>query len=130
MGAYIPRRQLRAHVGAPRVLPLADEPDVGRLVDLDRLLRPLVATRVADACEHVVAQLDVVAALAVEGVELRFDADVAHEQVSHVDGPTVRVDDEKVANLVAMGFDPEQVVSALRRCDNNVDQALNNLLGG
>lgn len=52
------------------------------------------------------------------------------EQVSHVDGPTVRVDDEKVANLVAMGFDPEQVVSALRRCDNNVDQALNNLLGG
>ena len=42
--------------------------------------------------------------------------------------PQVRVDDEKVASLVAMDFDPDKVVAALRKYDNNVEQALNELL--
>jgi hypothetical protein len=50
------------------------------------------------------------------------------QQVSHRE-PDVRVDDEKVASLVAMDFDPDRVVAALRKYDNNVDQALNDLLG-
>lgn len=46
-------------------------------------------------------------------------------------GPTpVDVDDEKVANLVVMGFDPSRVVAALRRHRNDLDQALNELLCG
>ncbi|KAG7348596.1 BRO1-like domain containing protein [Nitzschia inconspicua] len=36
--------------------------------------------------------------------------------------------DEKVATLVAMEFDPAKVVEALQKHDNNVDQALNDLL--
>lgn len=47
--------------------------------------------------------------------------------VSHAE-PQVRVDDEKVANLVAMDFDPDKVVEALRKYDNNMEQALNELL--
>lgn len=43
--------------------------------------------------------------------------------------PEVYVDDEKVASLVAMDFDPEQVVAALKKYNNNLDQALNDLLG-
>ncbi|KAL3924255.1 MAG: hypothetical protein SGILL_001153 [Bacillariaceae sp.] len=42
----------------------------------------------------------------------------------HHDG----VDDEKVATLVAMEFDPTKVVAALKKHNNNVDQALNELL--
>ena len=42
--------------------------------------------------------------------------------------PQVRVDDEKVASLVAMDFDPDKVVAALRQFDNNLEQALNELL--
>lgn len=42
--------------------------------------------------------------------------------------PQVQVDDEKVASLVAMDFDPDKVVAALRKYDNNVEQALNELL--
>lgn len=42
--------------------------------------------------------------------------------------PQVRVDDEKVASLVAMDFDPDEVVAALRKYDNNLEQALNELL--
>lgn len=38
------------------------------------------------------------------------------------------VDDEKVANLVAMDFEFEKVVKALRKHDNNFEQALNDLL--
>lgn len=48
--------------------------------------------------------------------------------VSHYDSPSVIVDDEKVASLVAMDFDADKVVDALQRYDNNVDQALNHLL--
>lgn len=51
------------------------------------------------------------------------------EQVSH-DVPAVRVDDEKVASLVAMDFDPEKVVAALKKYDNDVERALNDLLSG
>lgn len=40
----------------------------------------------------------------------------------------VRVDDEKVANLVAMDFDPDKVVAALKKYDNDLEQALNDLL--
>lgn len=65
---------------------------------------------------------------------LRRGSDVARaqaqpgvEQVSHGE-PQVRVDDEKVASLVAMDFDPEKVVEALKKYDNNVEQALNELL--
>lgn len=42
--------------------------------------------------------------------------------------PPIRVDDEKVARLVAMDFDPEKVVISLQKYDNNFDQALNDLL--
>ena len=44
------------------------------------------------------------------------------------DQPHVFVDDEKVATLVAMEFDPAKVVAALMKYNNNVDQALNDLL--
>jgi hypothetical protein len=48
-------------------------------------------------------------------------------RVSH-ERPHVNVDDEKVASLVAMEFDPDKVVAALQKYDNNVEQALNELL--
>lgn len=51
------------------------------------------------------------------------------EQVDHTE-PVIRVDDSKVAALVAMDFDPERVVAALRLYDNNMEQALNELLSG
>lgn len=51
------------------------------------------------------------------------------EQVGHHE-PMVRVDDSKVAALVAMDFDSDKVVAALRRYDNNFDEALNELLSG
>eukprot|EP00980_Cylindrotheca_fusiformis_P021204 scaffold8150_cov118-Cylindrotheca_fusiformis.AAC.13 len=38
------------------------------------------------------------------------------------------VDDEKVATLVAMDFDPDKVVEALKNQNNDVDAALNQLL--
>jgi BRO1-like domain/ALIX V-shaped domain binding to HIV len=44
------------------------------------------------------------------------------------DPPRTKVDDEKVATLVAMEFDPAKVVAALIKHDNNMDQALNELL--
>jgi hypothetical protein len=44
------------------------------------------------------------------------------------DMPQVRVDDEKVASLVGMDFDPERVVLALSKYDNNIELALNELL--
>jgi programmed cell death 6-interacting protein len=44
--------------------------------------------------------------------------------------PQVRVDDEKVATLVTMEFDPAKVVAALAKYDNNMDEALNELLSG
>jgi programmed cell death 6-interacting protein len=40
------------------------------------------------------------------------------------------VDDEKVATLIGMEFDPAKVVEALKKYDNDVDQALNELLSG
>lgn len=42
--------------------------------------------------------------------------------------PLFCVDDEKVATLVGMDFDPAQVVAALTKHKNDVDQALNELL--
>ena len=57
----------------------------------------------------------------------RAQAQPGVEQVSH-SVPQVRVDDEKVASLIAMDFDPEKVVEALKKYDNNVEQALNELL--
>lgn len=50
-------------------------------------------------------------------------------QIRHGE-PQVRVDDEKVATLVAMEFDPAKVVAALAKYDNNMDGALNELLSG
>jgi hypothetical protein len=50
-------------------------------------------------------------------------------QIRHGE-PQVRVDDEKVATLVAMEFDPAKVVAALAKYDNNMDEALNELLSG
>ncbi len=44
--------------------------------------------------------------------------------------PVSKVDDEKVATLVAMEFDADKVVAALEKYDNNMDDALNDLLGG
>jgi hypothetical protein len=44
------------------------------------------------------------------------------------DEPEIFVDDEKVATLIAMEFDPTKVVAALMKYNNNVDQALNDLL--
>jgi hypothetical protein len=40
------------------------------------------------------------------------------------------VDDGKVATLIAMEFDPTKVVEALKKHNNDVDQALNELLSG
>lgn len=40
------------------------------------------------------------------------------------------VDDEKVASLISMDFDPENVVKALKKTNNNVEEALNHLLSG
>jgi hypothetical protein len=40
------------------------------------------------------------------------------------------VDDEKVATLVAMDFDPDRVVDALKNQNNDVDAALNEMLSG
>jgi hypothetical protein len=40
----------------------------------------------------------------------------------------VHVDDEKVANLIALDFDPEKVVAALKKHDNDFEEALNELL--
>jgi hypothetical protein len=42
--------------------------------------------------------------------------------------PPFRVDDEKVATLVGMEFDPAKVVDALTKHKNDMDQALNELL--
>lgn len=53
--------------------------------------------------------------------QLGVAAASSHAQISNVD-------DEKVATLVAMEFDPDKVVAALEKHDNNVDQALNELL--
>jgi programmed cell death 6-interacting protein len=50
--------------------------------------------------------------------------------VSHQEPARVHVDDAKVAHLVGMDFDPEQVVEALSMYDNNLEQALNFLLSG
>lgn len=44
------------------------------------------------------------------------------------DQPGIVVDDALVANLVAMDFDPEKVVTALKNHNNNMEQALNELL--
>ena len=52
------------------------------------------------------------------------------QQISPDGIPETQVDDEKVATLVAMEFDPAKVVAALIKYDNNVDQALNELLSG
>jgi hypothetical protein len=41
---------------------------------------------------------------------------------------TNNVDDEKVATLVGMEFDPDKIVAALEKHNNDVDQALNELL--
>jgi hypothetical protein len=38
------------------------------------------------------------------------------------------VDDEKVANLISMDFDPGQAVAALKRHNNDLELALNDLL--
>jgi len=46
------------------------------------------------------------------------------------DEPRVVVDDEMVATLVGMEFDPAKVVAALAKYNNNMDQALNDLLSG
>lgn len=59
--------------------------------------------------------------------------DAAHRpgvDVVSYDSPDVRVDDAKVAHLIAMDFDPDKVVEALKRSDNNIEQALNELLMG
>mmetsp|Transcript_33088 Transcript_33088/g.38318 ORF Transcript_33088/g.38318 Transcript_33088/m.38318 type:complete len:935 (+) Transcript_33088:191-2995(+) len=50
--------------------------------------------------------------------------------VSNHEKPPTRVDDEKVATLVGMDFNAERVVEALAKYDNNVEQALNELLSG
>jgi ALIX V-shaped domain binding to HIV/BRO1-like domain len=42
--------------------------------------------------------------------------------------PDIRVDDEKVANLISMDFDPGQAVAALKRHNNDLELALNDLL--
>jgi hypothetical protein len=49
-------------------------------------------------------------------------------QMNNNGAPRVFIDDEKVATLVAMEFDPAKVVAALEKYNNNVDQALNDLL--
>ena len=45
-------------------------------------------------------------------------------------GTQVYVDDEKVASLVSMDFDPAKAVAALKRHNNDIELALNELLAG
>eukprot|EP00529_Nitzschia_sp_RCC80_P041184 CAMPEP_0113490768 /NCGR_PEP_ID=MMETSP0014_2-20120614/27215_1 /TAXON_ID=2857 /ORGANISM="Nitzschia sp." /LENGTH=133 /DNA_ID=CAMNT_0000384547 /DNA_START=1290 /DNA_END=1691 /DNA_ORIENTATION=- /assembly_acc=CAM_ASM_000159 len=40
------------------------------------------------------------------------------------------VDDEKLAQLIAMDFDPSKAMEALKKHNNDVDQAVNELLSG
>jgi len=46
------------------------------------------------------------------------------------DNSSFRIDDQAMANLVAMEFDPERVVAALEKYNNDVEEALNDLLSG
>ena len=55
--------------------------------------------------------------------------DGSQSAVSSYTEPSVTVDDEKVANLVAMDFNPDSVVAALKKHNNDIEQALNELLG-
>ena len=48
--------------------------------------------------------------------------------VSNFEKPTIRVDDEKMARLLELGFDPDKVAHALEKCNNNENDALNELL--
>ena len=52
-----------------------------------------------------------------------------HEYVSQPSADAY-VDDEKVASLVSMDFDPVKVVAALKQHDNDLELALNDLLAG
>ena len=60
----------------------------------------------------------------------REDAHPGAESINRDGLPEVRVDDSKVASLVEMGMDADQVVAALKKYDNNVERALNDLLSG
>jgi BRO1-like domain/ALIX V-shaped domain binding to HIV/UBA/TS-N domain len=57
----------------------------------------------------------------------REDMDISRPS-GQTDRPEVRVDDEKLANLVGMDFDPSKVVAALMRHNNDFELALNDLL--
>jgi len=48
--------------------------------------------------------------------------------VSNFENPPICVDDEKMARLLELGFDPDKVASALEKCNNNENDALNELL--
>ena len=65
--------------------------------------------------------------------QLEADARMAAQWHNDETAPVLeqsKVDDEKVASLVAMDFDPEKVVQALEKHDNDVELALNELLSG
>lgn len=49
-------------------------------------------------------------------------------QSSHFEQSQTQVDDELVAQLVAMDFSVENAVQALARCDNKIERAINDLL--
>jgi uncharacterized UBP type Zn finger protein len=53
----------------------------------------------------------------------------SHRPVSQ-DNSQGYVDDEKVASLVSMDFDPAKAVAALKRHNNDLELALNELLAG
>jgi hypothetical protein len=65
-----------------------------------------------------------------ESSDARFAATIT-QQVAGTESMSARglqVDDLKVAHLVAMGFDTEKVVAALKKHNNDLDQSLNELL--
>eukprot|EP00814_Leptocylindrus_danicus_P019603 CAMPEP_0116005574 /NCGR_PEP_ID=MMETSP0321-20121206/1242_1 /TAXON_ID=163516 /ORGANISM="Leptocylindrus danicus var. danicus, Strain B650" /LENGTH=607 /DNA_ID=CAMNT_0003474019 /DNA_START=17 /DNA_END=1842 /DNA_ORIENTATION=+ len=62
------------------------------------------------------------------GERRRYSYGVGAVSVNNNEPPQVRPNDEKVAQLVEMGFDPDLAVSALISCDNNEHDALARLL--
>ena len=44
--------------------------------------------------------------------------------------PGIQQDDEKVQQLIGMGFEPAQCAKALEACRGNVEHALEKLLNG
>lgn len=65
-----------------------------------------------------------------ESSDAHFAATISQQEAGteSMSARDLQVDDLKVAHLVAMGFDTEKVVAALKKHNNDLDQSLNELL--